>query len=234
MDRRRQKLVLGLLILICLSACIKKVDTSIAEDLEAPDHYTLKGEKSFISDYEPILDDGMLQIVVEIPTGTVAKWEVSKPKGFLKWEFKKGKPRKVKYLGYPGNYGMIPRTALPYESGGDGDPLDVLVLGPPMPRGSIIKAKLIGVLKLLDRGEQDDKLIAVMKNTPFYEVNSISELDKRFNGVSMLIETWFKHYKGPGKLKSRGYANAEVAQAILKTAIASYLATVPVGISTTI
>ena len=46
------------------------------------------------------------------------------------------KPREVKYLGYPGNYGMIPRTLLPKELGGDGDPLDVIVLGPAVERGS--------------------------------------------------------------------------------------------------
>ena len=38
-----------------------------------------------------------------------------------KWEFRDGKPRVVAYLGYPGNYGMIPRTLLPKEHGGDGD-----------------------------------------------------------------------------------------------------------------
>lgn len=41
----------------------------------------------------------------------------------MKWEFKKGKPRVVSYLGYPGNYGMIPKTLLSKESAGDGDPL---------------------------------------------------------------------------------------------------------------
>ena len=74
--------------------------------------------------------------MIEIPTGTTAKWEVVKPSGELRWEFDQGRPRVVRYLGYPGNYGMIPRTLLPKEEGGDGDPLDVVVLGPAVPRGS--------------------------------------------------------------------------------------------------
>ena len=57
------------------------------------------------------------------------------------WEFKDGKPRIVKYLGYPGNYGMVPKTLLPENLGGDGDPLDVIVLGPQVERGSVIKCK---------------------------------------------------------------------------------------------
>jgi len=55
---------------------------------------------------------------------------VKKPDGIMKWAFEDGKPRVIKYLAYPGNYGMIPRTLLPKELGGDGDPLDIIMLGP--------------------------------------------------------------------------------------------------------
>ena len=97
---------------------------------EAKDPYTKKGENNYLTGYEAVHDDGDINVVVEIPTGSVQKWEVDKTSGNLKWEFVDGKPREVKYLGYPGNYGMIPRTLLPKELGGDGDPLDVIVLGP--------------------------------------------------------------------------------------------------------
>jgi len=60
---------------------------------------------------------------------------------------------------------MIPQTLLSKENGGDGDPLDVIILGPSISRGSVVKAHLIGVLKLLDGGEQDDKLIAIIDNS---------------------------------------------------------------------
>ena len=51
------------------------------------------------------------------------------------WTFDHDTPRIVNYLGYPGNYGMIPRAFLPKNLGGDGDPLDVLLLGPSIKRG---------------------------------------------------------------------------------------------------
>jgi inorganic pyrophosphatase len=194
----------------------------IAENLTKKNLYTIVGENNFLTEYPSKNNDGSVNAVIEIPTGTIEKWEVNKKDGSLKWEFEKGKPRVVKYLGYPGNYGMIPRTILPKELGGDGDPLDVIVLGPAVPRGSVVRAKLIGVLKLLDGGEQDDKLIAVLENTPMYEINSIQEMNSKFIGVSKIIETWFVNYKGPGELSSKGFAERNEAQKILEYAIKSY------------
>jgi len=77
------------------------------------------------------------------------KWEVDKTDGKMKWEFVDKKPRTINYLGCPGNYGMIPGTLLSKELGGDGDPLDVIVLGPPVERGSIVKCKLTSVKLIL-------------------------------------------------------------------------------------
>ena len=147
--------------------------SSISADLKWVDLFTLKGEKHLIDDYSPRGPDGGIRVVVEIPTGTNAKWEVDKTDGSLKWEVQNGKPRIVKYLPYPGNYGLVPQTLHSSVLGGDGDPLDVLILGSSLPRGSIVEARLIGVLKLLDRGEQDDKLIAVLPHTPL--ANKISQ-----------------------------------------------------------
>ena len=139
-----------------------------------------------------------------------------------KWEIRNGSPRKVNYLGYPGNYGMIPQTLLPYDLGGDGDPLDVIVLGPSVERGKVIKAKLVGVLKLLDGKEQDDKLIAVMEGTPFYDIDTIEELKDQFNGTTTIIETFFANYKGQGKMESLGLGDEREARKILDYAIEEY------------
>jgi len=200
------------------------VAEAIAPDLEMVDEYTIVGPASFLTDYSPSNSDGTVNVVVEIPTGTVAKWEVSKSDGHLEWEMRDGKPRVVRYLGYPGNYGMIPQSLLPAEMGGDGDPLDAIVLGPAVPRGSVVRVKLIGVLKLLDGGEQDDKLVAVMVDTPLYEVDSIAELEEQFPGVAAIVETWFTSYKGPGEIESLGYAEREEAQQILEAAVNAYSA----------
>lgn len=186
------------------------------------DAHTIDGSRHFIDDYDAVLPDGRVHVVVEIPTGTNAKWEVDKSDGNLKWEMRDGKPRVVQFLGYPGNYGMVPRTLLAKDDGGDGDPLDVLVLGQPVDRGAVIAVRLIGVLRLLDDGEQDDKLIAVRDGTPFAEVGDIAALQARFPGVTTQIEGWFTCYKGPGEMQSLGFAAAADARKVLDRAIATY------------
>ena len=113
---------------------------------------------------------------------------------------------------------MVPRTLLSKESGGDGDPLDIILLGPPLKRGEIASAKLIGVLKLLDKGEQDDKLIAVQFNSPLKKANSIEELNKSFPGITQILELWFTNYKGNGQMISKGFGDLEEAEKILSEA----------------
>ena len=190
--------------------------------MASDDRFTLAGEAHLLHDFSAMDAAGHINVVVEIPTGTNAKWEVEKSSGLLKWEFKHGKPRVVAYLSYPGNYGMVPRTLLSKQAGGDGDPLDVLVIGPAMTRGSVVQATPIGVLKLLDGGEQDDKIIAVMVDSPLGQVSSLEELQSRFNGITDIIEIWFSNYKGPGELVANGYGDADAANAVIAKAISAY------------
>ena len=206
--------------LILAASCQTTVRS--ADELQAPDPYTLIANRHLVAGIEARALDGLINVVIEIPAGTTAKWEVSKGDGSLRWEFRDDKPRVVKYLAYPGNYGMVPSTILPKVLGGDGDPLDVIVLGPAVARGSVVRARVIGVLKLLDDGEQDDKLIAVLEGTALAGVADMVELDAKFNGVSTIIETWFSNYKGPGEMESLGFAGAGAAQSILNAAIAAY------------
>ncbi len=195
-----------------------------AKSMKPSDAYTIIGSEDLMA-LQPFNKDGTIRAIVEIPTGTSAKWEVSKdnPKAVY-WEYKNDVPRIVKYLGYPGNYGSIPGTALPKELGGDGDPLDVLVLGQAAPRGEIIDVRLIGVLKMLDDGEQDDKLIAVLtKNSPFAHIESMAQLDSEFPGVSQIVGIWFENYKGPdGGMKSLGFEEVKSARAVLDAAAAHF------------
>jgi inorganic pyrophosphatase len=175
-----------------------------------------------LQDIEPLTANGDVNAIIEIPAGTLDKWELDKTTGEISWELIDNQPRVVNYIGYPGNYGMIPRTLLSKESGGDGDPLDILVLGAPEERGLVIKCKLIGVLYLQDRGEQDDKLIAISIDSPMYGVHSIAELNNQYKGVTDIIQLWFSNYKGPGKMESNGFGNKEVALNILTQAILEY------------
>jgi inorganic pyrophosphatase len=156
--------------------------TPRAASMTARDDFTIVGAEDLMT-LDALNDDGTVRAIIEIPTGTSAKWEVNKDDpNTIYWEYKNGKPRVVEYLGYPGNYGSIPGTALPKELGGDGDPLDVIVLGQAVPRGEIVDVRIIGVLKMLDDGEQDDKLIAVLtRNSPFAHVESMAQLDAEFS-----------------------------------------------------
>jgi inorganic pyrophosphatase len=118
---------------------------------------------------------------------------------------------------------MIPRTLLPEDRGGDGDPLDVIVLGPAVPRGSVVQARLLGMLRALDDGELDHKLIAVPPDSPLGSVATLDELSREFGGITEILQIWFANYKGPGEMELRGYAGRDEAEALLQAAIAAYL-----------
>jgi len=194
----------------------------IAPGFRAVDTFTLSAETNPLTAQAAVNSDGTVNVFVEIPSGTTAKWELDKSDGALRWEFRKGKPRIVAYLGYPGNYGFIPRTLLPKEKGGDGDPLDVLVIGSAVPRGSTLTARVIGVLRLVDEGEQDDKLIAVRPGEAFAGVQNLRDLDSNFPGITSILETWFTNYDGKGVTVSKGFGDAEEARKILQVAEESF------------
>jgi inorganic pyrophosphatase len=117
-----------------------------------------------LGDYPP----GIVNCIVEIPKGSKVKYELHKQSGLIKVD-------RILFssVQYPANYGFIPKTYC-----GDRDPLDVLVLGQePVVPLCVMRAKIIGVMRMQDQGEEDDKLIAVHADDPEYEhYNSISEL----------------------------------------------------------
>jgi inorganic pyrophosphatase len=122
--------------------------------------------------------------IIEISKGSRAKYELDKASGLLKLD-------RVLYSSvyYPANYGFIPQTYC-----GDRDPLDILVLSQVEiePR-CIVSAKVIGVMQMLDSGEDDDKIIAVAAGDPAVNhINDISELPPHF--ISEL-RNFFEDYK---------------------------------------
>jgi len=107
-------------------------------------------------------------VIIEISKGSEKKYEYNEESDQIEldWVFTDG-------FSFPYNYGFIPQTR-----GGDNDPLDVLVLGSlPIGKGTILKCRAIGIMKLIDRGEQDDKIIAVSLTDPEYnKYQDIKEL----------------------------------------------------------
>jgi inorganic pyrophosphatase len=96
------------------------------------------------------------------------------------------------------------------------------VLGPALERGALIPVRLIGVLRLRDDDERDDKLIAVQPGSPLGDISGLGELDELHPGVSRILEIWFENYKGPGRIESGGFADRAEAVRILDRAVASF------------
>ena len=209
---------------LILTRCTKHVSNRLAYVpvlIHSPEHHNSR-QVNFLRDYQALYQDGDVNVVIEIPAGTLEKWELDKASGIPALEYREGMPRIIQYLGYPGNYGIIPRTLSAKEYGGDGDPLDVIVLGHPLQRSSVAKCKLIGVLYLLDQGEQDDKLIAVAEGHTLYDISDITELDEVYPGISQILDIWFSNYKGPGVMKSKGFGDRKDANSILSSAMTQY------------
>ena len=173
--------------------------------------------------YSSINDNGYINALIEISAGSLEKWEYNKETKKVEIELVNDNPRIINYLGYPANYGMVPGTLLSRNNGGDGDPLDIVVLGPPKQIGNIVKCKVIGVLYLIDNFEQDDKLIAISENSNLEHINDIGELNENYNGLLKIIEIWFTNYKGNDKIKSKGYGNSHSALNILANARDQFL-----------
>lgn len=176
-----------------------------------------------VNDINPYGSNGQVKVVIEISAGSNEKWEVNKKTGKLERDSIYGNPRTIEYLGYPTNYGFVPQTILPKELGGDGDPLDAIVLGNSLQQGSIASCTIIGLLRLKDRGEQDDKLILAEVNSQFTLCTTLNELNDRYPGMLISIKDWFIHYKGLGKMISEGYTNKTQAENMIEVAHQQFL-----------
>lgn len=156
--------------------------------------------------------------VIEISAGSNEKWEVNKQTGQLDRDTENGKPRTIHYLGYPANYGFIPQTLLSEESGGDGDPLDVVVLGDVLKQGTQVPCVPLGGIQLIDHGENDFKVILAPEESEFAAYKDIDALQKAYPGMIEAIEDWFLHYKGPGKMESKGIVDRKTSEATIMSA----------------
>jgi inorganic pyrophosphatase len=123
-------------------------------------------------------------VIIEIPYGSQNKYELDPKTGAIFLD-------RVLYSSefYPFNYGFIPSTKAP-----DGDALDVAVfLTNPVPPGTVIKARAIGIIKKIDSGDQDNCVLAVPVNDPrFADILDISDLPKH---ILVEIEDFFACYK---------------------------------------
>ncbi|MEJ7604013.1 MAG: inorganic diphosphatase [Kofleriaceae bacterium] len=125
-----------------------------------------------------------LPAVIEIPRGSRLKYEVDKPTGLLRLD-------RVLYsaVHYPANYGFIPRT-----HADDGDPLDILVLmQEPVEPLTIVRARPLGGLRMVDDKGGDDKIIAVCVDDPAYaHYHTVGALPPH---IIRELDRFFRDYK---------------------------------------
>ncbi len=122
--------------------------------------------------------------VIEIPRGQTNKYEYDKQLQVFRLDRNLYSP-----VHYPGDYGFIPSTLSE-----DGDPLDVLVLvdAPGFP-GCVMTVRPIGILKMMDQGKADEKVLAVGINNPIYQ--NVRDYGEVYPHVLREIEHFFTIYK---------------------------------------
>jgi len=153
--------------------------------------------------------DGLLQAVIEIPAGTNQKFEYHTEQQAFLPDFREGLPRIIDFLPYPVNYGFIPSTRMTVNLGGDGDPLDVLLVSETLPRGSVVDVIPIGLLKLMDTGALDHKVLAVPADTnrQIITARSWRDFTLHYGAARQILETFFLHYDGIGTLQLLGWGD---------------------------
>lgn len=149
-------------------------------------------------------------LAVEIPAGSFTKYEI-KEDGLVHVDRFQSMP-----VAYPANYGSMPRTLA-----GDNDPLDALVLTrEPLHPGVIVRFRPIGYLKMVDKGEHDEKVIGVPtdKIDPTYA--NIRDLQDLPLIERQCIEAFFRVYKdlpeGRNPVELSGWGNAAEAKALIR------------------
>lgn len=159
-------------------------------------------------DYE----NGEITVVVEIPQGSSHKIEWDRKVGVMKLD--RVEPA---IFAKPTNYGFIPQTL-----DEDGDELDVLLItDAPLTTGIVVNARIVGVMKFVDDGEVDDKIIAVPSDDR-NNGDAIQALEDIPAQLIKQIEFHFNRYKDlkkPGSTVVKSFDGAEEAQQVIAEAI---------------
>jgi inorganic pyrophosphatase len=155
----------------------------------------------------------VIYVVVEIPKGSRNKYEFDKKTGAFKLD-------RVLYspVHYPGDYGFIPQTY--YD---DNDPFDVLVMTnlPTFP-GCILEARPVGMFRMTDRGEADDKILAVLHYDPFFaEIKDYTDLPAHYLKEVEHFFTVYKDLEG-ARVKPIGWEDALEAKDRIRYAVDLY------------
>ena len=153
--------------------------------------------------------------IIEIPRGSHNKYEIDKETGLIKLD-------RVNFsaAAYPFDYGFAPQTL--WE---DGDALDVVVLTTnPIPVGILVSVRPVGLMKMIDGGESDDKVLAVpTEDIRFDEVHDLADINKH---TLKEMKHFFEHNKAlkkkPVEITVGGFEGCEAAIAAVKRSVELY------------
>jgi len=151
--------------------------------------------------------------VIEIPRGHRNKYEYSKALGVITLSRVLFSP-----MHYPGDYGFVPQTCAD-----DGDPLDILVMvtEPTFP-GCVIECRPIGVFRMFDKNEADEKILAVPAADPLFgDYDSICDVPQHFLAE---VSHFFQRYKELEGIEvvPRGWEDAHAAHKVIERAMQMY------------
>jgi len=158
-----------------------------------------------------------INVIIEIPKDAEpVKYEVDKASGAIFVDRVLSTPMR-----YPCNYGYVPHTL-----GGDGDPLDALVILPlPLVPGSVIRCRPVGMLRMTDEAGADEKLVVVPHAKIFAGYAHIADIGQVSGHWLERIGHFFEHYKDLEKgkwVKLEGWADAAAAKAEINAGVERY------------
>ena len=158
----------------------------------------------------------VVNTIVELNSNTINKYELITETGHLKLD-------RVGYssLAYPFAYGCLPRT---WDE--DGDPLDIEIVGvtEPLVPGSIVEARIIGIMTFDDGGEVDDKVIGVIADDKRMDhIKSFEQLGEHWINETTYYWEHYKDLKKPGTCTVNGFFGVDKAVQIIKSCEERYL-----------
>ncbi len=165
----------------------------------------------------PFADEekGVINTIVEVSAGSINKYELITESGQLKLD-------RVGYssLAYPFTYGAIPMT---WDE--DNDPLDVEIVNitEPLVPGSLVEARVIGVMKFIDGGEVDDKIIAVLNDDKRSDhIKNYKDLGEYWEKETKYYWENYKALKKPGTGVVETFHGQEEAIRVIKECAGRY------------
>jgi inorganic pyrophosphatase len=165
----------------------------------------------------PFADEetGVVNTIVEVSAGSINKYEIITESGQLKLD-------RVGYssLAYPFTYGAIPMT---WDE--DGDPLDVEMVNvtEPLVPGSLVEARVIGVMKFIDGGEVDDKIIAVLNDDKRSDhIKTFQDLGEYWEKETKYYWENYKALKKPGTGVVETFYGPDEATKVIRECAARY------------